>query len=220
MGLLPVPGRHGLPHDGSVSLRPAASHNRRMLLDELLPERDFDERHALTVAAPPAATFEAIRRADLGRGRLTRTLFLLRALPGLVVAPRETVRRFLRRGSARVTVDALASSGFVLLAERPGREVVLGTIGRFWKPSGGMRPFEAAEFASFREPGWAKAAWNFRVDAAPDGGTTLSTETRVLCTDPGSRRTFRRYWRLVRPFSGLIRIEMLRAIRREAERRA
>ncbi len=107
----------------------------------------------------------------------------------------------------------------MLLGEQPGHEVVLGTIGRFWRPSGGMRPFAAAEFASFREEGWAKGAWNFRVSVAPDGATTLSTETRVRCTDPRSRRTFRRYWRLVRPFSGLIRIEMLRAIRREAERR-
>ena len=65
--------------------------------------------------------------------------------------------------------------------------------------------------------GWAKAAWSFRVDPAPGGGATLSTETRILCTDPGSLRAFRRYWRLVRPFSGVIRIEMLLAIRREAE---
>jgi hypothetical protein len=189
-----------------------------MVLDQLLREADFDERHSVTVAAPPGLTFDAIRRADLGGGPLTRTLLLLRALPGLLVAPRETFRRFLRRGSRRVTVDALASAGFVILAEEPGRELVLGTIGRFWRASGGMRPFVAAEFAGFHEPGWAKAAWNFRVDAAPDGRTTLSTETRVRCTDPRSRRTFRRYWRLVRPFSGLIRIEMLRAIRREAER--
>ena len=115
---------------------------------------------------------------------------------------------------------ALASAGFVILGEDPGREVVLGTIGRFWTPSGGMRAFAAAEFAGFSEPGWAKAAWNFRVDAAADGRTTLSTETRVLCTDPRSRRTFGRYWRVVRPFSGLIRIELLRAIRGAAEREA
>jgi hypothetical protein len=50
------------------------------------------------------------------------------------------------------------------------------------------------------------------------GGAAVSTETRVLCTDERSRRAFRRYWTLVRPFSGLTRIEMLRAIRREAER--
>jgi len=189
-----------------------------MLLDDQLPQLDFVERHAVKVAAPPAIVFAAIRRADLGRGPLTRTLFFLRALPGLLVAPRETVRRFLaRRGSRRITLDALASAGFVLLGEDPGREVVLGTIGRFWRASGGMRPFAAAEFARFDEPGWAKAAWNFRVDRA-QGGATLSTETRVLCTDPGSRRAFRRYWRIVRPFSGLLRLEMLRAIRRDSER--
>jgi hypothetical protein len=83
-----------------------------------------------------------------------------------------------------------------------------------------MRPFRAADFRTFDEPGWAKAAWNFRVEPAPAGGATLSTETRVRCTDARSRRTFRRYWWIVRPFSGLIRIELLRAIRREAERGA
>jgi hypothetical protein len=189
-----------------------------MLLDDHLPTFDFVARHALTTRASPAAAFAAVRRADLGRGLATRALLLLRALPGLAVAPRETARRFLRHGGRRpLTVDALASAGFVILGEDPGREVVLGTIGRFWRASGGMRPFAAAEFARFDAPGWTKAAWSFRVEPAPDGAT-VSTETRVLCTDPRSRRTFGRYWRIVRPFSGLIRIEMLRAIRREAER--
>lgn len=191
-----------------------------MRLDDQLPRFDFAERHEVGVRAPPAAVFAAVRRADLARGPLTRTLFLLRALPGLVGRPRETARRFLRRGgAARATLDALASAGFVVLAEDPGREIVLGTIGRFWTATGGMRPFEAAEFARFDEPGWAKAAWSFRVEPAAGGTATLSTETRVLCTDPTSRRIFRRYWWVVRPFSGLIRIEMLRAIRRDAEAR-
>lgn len=189
-----------------------------MLLDDHLPRFDFVERHAVHVAAPPAAAFAALRRADLVRLPLTRALFLLRALPGLVLAPRETARRFLARRRGPVTLDALASAGFVILGEDPERELVLGTIGRFWRASGGMRPFAAAEFAGFDEPGWAKGAWNFRVEPGPAGGATISTETRVLCTDPRSRRTFRRYWRIVRLFSGLIRIEMLRAIRREAER--
>jgi hypothetical protein len=190
-----------------------------MLLDEHLPRFDFVERHAIAMTAPPAAGFGAIRNADLASGPLTRALLVLRALPGLVVAPHETARRFLRaRGSRTLTVEGLAGAGFVLLGEEPGREIVLGTIGRFWRPSGGMRPFAPAEFAAFAEPGWAKGAWNFRVESAPGGGATVSTETRVLCTDPRSRRSFGRYWRIVQPFSGLIRIEMLRAIRREAER--
>ena len=40
----------------------------------------------------------------------------------------------------------------------------------------------------------------------------MSTETRVLCADAAALRSFRRYWLVVGPFSGLIRILMLRAI--------
>jgi hypothetical protein len=50
------------------------------------------------------------------------------------------------------------------------------------------------------------------------GRTVLTTETRVACGDPASRAKFRAYWTVVRPFSGLIRILMLRAVRRECER--
>jgi hypothetical protein len=45
----------------------------------------------------------------------------------------------------------------------------------------------------------------------------LSTETRVHVADPAARRKFRRYWFVIRPFSGLIRILLLRAARRRAE---
>ncbi len=52
-------------------------------------------------------------------------------------------------------------------------------------------------------------SWRFE-----DG--TLSTETRVQLTDARSRRSFRRYWLVVRPFSGLVRRAWLRAIARRA----
>lgn len=71
------------------------------------------------------------------------------------------------------------------------------------------------EFSSFSEPGFAKIAWNFTLQ-----GTTpvhLSTQTRVVCLDDSSRRRFKLYWNLIRPFSGFIRTEMLRLIRRCAE---
>jgi hypothetical protein len=73
------------------------------------------------------------------------------------------------------------------------------------------------EFAGFAEPGYAKAGFNFSVAPGPAGGCVLSTETRVLGTDPGARRRFRVYWTVVRPGSGLIRRDWLRAIRKRAE---
>ena len=60
--------------------------------------------------------------------------------------------------------------------------------------------------------------WDFRVMPEPGAGTRLSTETRILCTDAASRRSVRRYWRVIRPFSGLIRIVLLRAVAREARK--
>ena len=65
--------------------------------------------------------------------------------------------------------------------------------------------------------GRAHAVWNFRVLPRGEQGSVLSTETRVTCGDPASRARFSRYWLVVRPFSGLIRIVMLRAIRRATE---
>ncbi|MCU1338883.1 MAG: hypothetical protein JWO19_4464 [Bryobacterales bacterium] len=50
-----------------------------------------------------------------------------------------------------------------------------------------------------------------------DGATELRTETRVLCADVATRRRFGAYWTLIKPFSGLIRLEMLAAVRSAAE---
>jgi hypothetical protein len=58
----------------------------------------------------------------------------------------------------------------------------------------------------------ATAVIDFRVRPG-----TLATETRVHVPDPVSRRKFVRYWRVVRPFSGLIRSQVLRAAKRRAE---
>jgi hypothetical protein len=82
----------------------------------------------------------------------------------------------------------------------PGEGLVLAVTGQFWRLRGrGPEP-----------P--AKAVVDFR--SAPG---RLSTETRVHVADPVSPRKFERYWRIVRPFSGLIRMSILRAAKRRAE---
>lgn len=88
-----------------------------------------------------------------------------------------------------------------------------------WKARGGVTPDirEAREFAAFDEPGYARVAVNFSAGTA-HGRTVLTTETRVLTTDSGSRRKFGRYWRLIRPGSAMIRRSWLRAAKRRAER--
>jgi hypothetical protein len=77
----------------------------------------------------------------------------------------------------------------------------------------------AENFKAFDKSGYAKAVWNFSIDAdgPEDEVTRLTTETRIKCLDEGSRRSFGFYWTFVQPFSGLIRMEMLKTIKRKAE---
>jgi hypothetical protein len=186
------------------------------LLDDLIPRYDVCSRHAIQVAATPGIVYDSARKADLGRPGLVRVLMGIRLIPAwlarMVLCP--------RRVNGRAVGDSLVGpTPFTLVAESPGEEFVLGIMGRFWTPSGGV---VAATAERFREPapaGLAQAFWNFRV--RPDGfGTELSTETRVRCGDEVTRRHFGRYWRIIQPGSTLIRNSMLRHIRRTAERRA
>jgi hypothetical protein len=172
------------------------------LADLYLPVYDVAMRHQTGVAAPPADAWAALHRADLGRSRVTRALLTVRGL---------------RRPRA-LTLAALATSGFIPLGERPGREVAFGLIGRFWTPSGGRLTVAPAEFRDFAQPGYAKVVWTFSLEEAAPGITRLVTETRVACVDAASRRRFRLYWLVVRPFSGVIRKAMLSAVAREAAR--
>lgn len=96
--------------------------------------------------------------------------------------------------------------------------MVFGLVGRFWRPKGDLRTVPAAEFADFHEPRYAKAAWNLLLEEEEPAVTRLSTETRVLCYGDAARRKFLLYWRVVEPFSGVIRWSLLRGVRREAEK--
>ena len=176
-----------------------------------MPACDASEFHQTTVRAPIQKVYGALRTADLGRSPIVRLLLRLRALPALF-----TIGGHKR--NLHLNLDALVKGGFVVLGENPPNEIALGLIGRFWKLSGETCSIVASEFKGFDEPGDAKAVWNFSLVEEGADLTRLSTETRVRCLNDASRRRFRLYWAVIAPFSGLIRREVLRTIRREAER--
>ena len=169
------------------------------------------ERHQIDIHATVKRVYAAVRTLDLNESTIIRWLFLLRTLPNRLVS-RDKGKEF--RG---LTLDDLLKAGFVLLGERPDQELLLGTVGRFWKPSGDPQPVDVAGFRNFERRGYAKAAWGFHLSQRAEGITYLATETRVYCLNDASRRWFRLYWLFIGPFSGLIRKEMLRAIKRKAE---
>ena len=182
-----------------------------MLIDEWMPAWDAAERHETRIRASREAVWRAVRTLDLASSPVVRALFALRSLPALFTRrPREK--------ALGVTMDGLLRNGFVLLAERPGEELLLGLVGRFWRPSGSILRLTADELAGFYQPGYAVATWNFTLSEDGDA-VRLATETRVRCTDEGARRSFRRYWTVVGPFSALTRREMLRTLRRDCETR-
>jgi len=178
------------------------------MLDDFLPVYDFREVHSTSCSAPPATVMRAARELTLRELPLLVVLMAIRSLPALARGRRLPVRGTI--------VGAFVRGGFVIL-EDAREELVAGAAGRFWQVSGGLARIEAPQFCGFAEPGYAKAAFDLRVEPC-NGRTVLTTETRILATDEGARRNFGRYWRLIRPGSAAIRLAWLRAIRRRAER--
>lgn len=186
-----------------------------MLLDSFMPLYHFNEVHSIRIDAPPDRIFRAIKALTLPEIRLAHMLFWIRALPARLRGPRAA--RPLR---TKPILEVAADSNFLLLAEETNRELVLGTIGQFWRLEGGasVRISNPQEFLAFDRPEYAKATLNFSLEEQVAGQYRLRTETRIHVPDPQARRRFAAYWRVIYPGSALLRRMWLRAIRRRAER--
>lgn len=178
-----------------------------MLIDRWMPRYDEIEHHEREVAAPPAATYGTIKTIDFAQSLPIRLLLLVRGVPHMITG------RALPTGV--ITLESFIETGFVVLEEKPGEEIVLGAVGKFWMPTSRIQPITAQRFPGFDEAGFAKATMNLRVEPLDDDYSRVITETRVACTDEVARRRFKRYWSVVGPFSSLIRREMLSLIERE-----
>jgi len=66
-------------------------------------------------------------------------------------------------------------------------------------------------------PGVVLATMNYLITPDSNGGSTVSTETRVYGNNANSVRRFAVYWRIIHPGSDIIRRSWLRAIKRRAE---
>lgn len=186
-----------------------------MLLSDLMPVYDFNEIHAVVVQASARRVFRAIKEGTPAEVPLFRALFALRSLP-----TRLTGKGGMGFVGSRSLLEQTLNRGFVLLAEKTDREIVIGIIGQFWKLFGGSLPVIAStqEFKAFVRAGYAKVAMNFYVDeSCGEGSVELSTETRIYAADPVARKKFGAYWRLIQHGSALSRRTLLKAIKKRAE---
>lgn len=146
------------------------------LLDRVMPQFHFNERHVVPLEAPAERIFEELERLDLGRSSVIRLLFRLRGLQWKDL-------RFERLiADLHMKRDSAENERLFFGEERLG-SARLGL------------------------------AWNFAVEDDPERGRVVSTETRVHCSAAWLKVSFGAYWMVIRPFSGWIRMIMLRLLR-------
>lgn len=171
-----------------------------MLQDKYLPEYHFDEKHSINIHASVSQVFPCIENLDFSHSRIIRLLFAVRGLP-----------------ASMMNLTGLEQHRFYVLERRQNDEIIIGLIGQFWKPDGNLQLFKSNEFIPFTAPGFAKSTWNFKLKAITPQSTQLETITRIYCTDESSRKKFSLYWFFIKPFSGLVRMEILRALKQKVK---
>jgi hypothetical protein len=176
-------------------------------LDAFAPVWQFNERHTIHIAAPPARVFDAIKRVRADEISLFITLTWIRR------GGRPLPESILNAGVNRSIIDIATDTSFVRLAEDDPRELVVGTV--VGSPPGARGRLTPEVFQQALPPGFTLATMNFLV--TPDGsGSIVSTETRVFANSPPARRRFAAYWRVIYPGSAIIRRMWLRAIEHRA----
>jgi hypothetical protein len=178
-------------------------------LEEFAPAYQFNEVHRIRIRAPLSRIYRSIKEVTAGEITLFRALIWIRRFG------RAGPESILNPPSHEPILEVATRTGFLLLADDPERELVVGIV--VIAPGAVKRPTTPEQFKQLEAPGVAKAVMNFRIEDAGDGAWLVSTETRVYATDASARGRFARYWILVRPGSGFIRRMWLRAIKRRAE---
>lgn len=173
------------------------------LLQEVLPRFDVAAEYSTRIHATPDRIYGILQRG-LPVGTLTKLLMAVRNLP-----------RWMSRERSR---NAMPENPFYKLKQLENREIVIGIIGQFWRPISNPLPIHSLdEFLEFQKEGYCKAALNLRIVQKDPYLCVVTTETRVLCYG-SARPKFLEYWRIIAPFSGLIRKEFLKKIKKTAER--
>ena len=173
-----------------------------------MPAYDLAARYERVIEAPVERVFQAVEETRPDRIPVVHWLFALR-------------RMSWKRAPERPMAETLSRSGFLLLERIENQEIVRGVVGRFWTPSGGVVRLESPEaFRDYAVDGSARSAMCFHLESIASNHTRVITETRVQTFGAEARRSFKMYWRLIAPFSGLIRVLWLRDIARLAKNHA
>jgi hypothetical protein len=180
------------------------------LLDRFIPHPEVRERFETSIRAPASLVMEVASSFDMQSLPVVKAIFWLR----------ERVMRG-DRPATRISQGILEETralGWGLLAEQPGAFHLwcfLPTL----VCERHVHSLAPTDFLALATPGQVKIVWSLEAHALGPAVTRFAQETRVIATDEHARTLFRRYWRWARFGIITIRLLMLPAIRREAERR-
>jgi hypothetical protein len=222
---MPIFQRHLVRHDPeaiSTSMDRSASHTshhprtrEQSLLDLVIPDYHFRGRAEVRVNATPAEVLIALKDVTLADMPLAFAIGSLRYLPGRMLGKQKPADDQLTRPFFEV------ASPFLRLGEDPGREVVIGSVGKFHNILDQQMVDlpDLFTFTRFNDAGYQKLAMNFCTVPAQEGaGTILTSEHRTLALSPASRRKFAVYWYImVRWGSNFMLRQLLKAVKRRAE---
>jgi hypothetical protein len=192
-----------------------------MLLDTLMPEFDATRIEHLVVDAQPGVVYEAAINANLAdallRSQLVRALFGIRAAWERLAGMARKAEAVGPPEMDSLRLGELPEHGtWVALGKNPPAEFAFGVVGRFWAAETKWAEIDAAGFASYRAPGFARIAANVSVRSYGDRRTLLTYEARTQATDEHAKRAFLRYWTVVSPGVGIVMRSALALIADEA----
>ncbi len=184
-----------------------------MPIEDWISDPIAAERHERVVEVEPERAIELALSVPVGSDPIVSPLLRLRGL----------MSSELRDIAPSTPLQEVIADEFVILDRGP-REVVAGIGAPVWTPLNrdrGERLRDADDWEQWDAPRSFKAVMTFSAEPmaeGPEPRCRLVTETQVVPTDDWARRAFKRYWRVVGPFSALIRRRWLRAIAKAAER--
>ena len=182
------------------------------VLEHYLPHFDAVLRHAVVIPTPPDDAYASLLGFDFAQmcEPVGRAIEDMRDLPRFIADLAHRGRRLPH--DARFILADAPRSGLLRLSEDPRRHLVLGAVGRLWKPRFELLQLTREEFLAFREAKYVKAAFGFVVRPYGKGRAMLRHESRFLATDDSARTHFRRAWEVAEPFAAFFMGRALKAL--------
>src|SRR5437588_7934323 len=149
-------------------------------LDDVVPHPQFRLCHSRVIAAPLADIWDELNTVPMSALPLGLVLESLRLLPAKLTGHKHPSL------AGRTFLDV---TPIPVLFSEPPHVVISAGLSQAWRLLGGSIPphLDAVALRAWSQPGWIKAGMECRLEPV-SAGTLLSTETRVLASDPTTTR--------------------------------